>query len=493
MSFRACLVCVIAGFAFGWAASAVAAPWTATDDAGLRSDIENLVDADVITIPVMTWPVNWVNLRSSVDASKLSNASYSVNQSYQRVSRVMHAEMDGGIAAEVSAQLANEEQAFRPFGAAAVDKSRASGTLKWLGDRFAAELHGAARGSPSDDDSLVMDGSYFAGIFGNWIVSAGKEPRWWGPGWRNSLILGTNARPMTALSLRRNNSERSDWSGFKWLGPWSFETLMARFDNDPVFDRPLLWGMRFSFMPRNDFEFALSRTAEWGGDGRSTGFADFGKIVFGRDNDGAIGQQVSNQLAGFDFRWRSPIGNAGYAIYAQAIGEDEAHLMPSKYIGLMGAEVFDWRWLTDRSMRVYVEIEDTEAGLLYTNPRRPNVAYEHSVYTAGYRYYRRSLGSSLDNDALSYSVGGLLYANRNQSWQANVSWMDLNRDDGDSLPPGGNSLNIGRNQLTLIEVETQFQSRAGVWALGGSVQSKALNASVYNGQRFRLYVSWTMR
>ncbi|MEZ5505239.1 MAG: capsule assembly Wzi family protein [Gammaproteobacteria bacterium] len=36
--------------------------------------------------------------------------------------------------------------------------------------------------------------------------------------------------------------------------------------------------------------------------------------------------------------------------------------------------------------------------------KRPNVAYEHSTYLSGYRYYGRNMAPSLDNDTRTVSL-----------------------------------------------------------------------------------------
>jgi hypothetical protein len=91
----------------------------------------------------------------------------------------------------------------------------------------------------------------------------------------------------------------------------------------------------------------------------------------GNDTDQALEDQPGNQLGGIDMRWSLPW--APVALYMQAIGEDEADLMPSKYLGIGGAEV--WGGWGERSWRAHVEYrtrsalsqEQLEFGCAYTN------------------------------------------------------------------------------------------------------------------------------
>ena len=105
----------------------------------------------------------------------------------------------------------------------------------------------------------------------------------------------------------------------------------------------------------------------------------------GNDNDQDLAEQPGNQLAGFDVRWSWPGARVPLALYAQGIGEDEAGFMPSKYLGLFGAEVWGdlaaARGARTSSTRTRPAISSTrpEFGCAYTN----------NIYTSGYRYRGR--------------------------------------------------------------------------------------------------------
>ena len=113
--------------------------------------------------------------------------------------------------------------------------------------------------------------------------------------------------------------------------------------------------MRATWKPHPRLEIGISRTAQWCGDGRPCDLDTFWDLLIGNDNDQPLEEQPGNQLAGFDMRWSLPW--VPVAIYAQAIGEDEANFMPSKYLGLVGIEF--WGGFGERSWRVHVEAADT--------------------------------------------------------------------------------------------------------------------------------------
>ena len=101
-------------------------------------------------------------------------------------------------------------------------------------------------------------------------------------------------------------------------------------------------------MPFKDIELGFSRTAQFCGEQLECNLSVFGNMLAGNDNvgiDATAENEPGNQMAGFDMRWNSPIGNWPYAIYSQYIGEDESSYLPAKYLAQFGVEV--WKPLAD--------------------------------------------------------------------------------------------------------------------------------------------------
>ena len=90
------------------------------------------------------------------------------------------------------------------------------------------------------------------------------------------------------------------------------------------YDHPLLFGVRVSARPLDGLEISLERTAQFCGEGRSCTWSDFWNLWWGNDNAGEnvdAEDEPGNQLAGWDIRWASPIGDWNYALYNQHTGE----------------------------------------------------------------------------------------------------------------------------------------------------------------------------
>jgi hypothetical protein len=115
--------------------------------------------------------------------------------------------------------------------------------------------------------------------------------------------------------------------------------------------------------------------------------------------------EPGNQLAGYDIRWASSVRNWPYALYWQHTGEslDYQVYRPYRSFDLVGAETWGEYAESGASWRAGFEWAHTLCG----PPAIPGVpmwdcAYEHHIYTDGYRYYGRPLGDSMDGDGETY-------------------------------------------------------------------------------------------
>jgi len=233
-----------------------------------------------------------------------------------------------------------------------------------------------------DGDFWSMDGSSLSWqIDPHWRVGAGLTAHQWGPGWDGSLILGTAARPFANASVDAASGVLPRSNFWWWLGEVDFNAFFGQLENDRGDHAgPYLMGMRLVVRPLPELELGASRTAQWGGEGRDNSWSAFWKAVTGRDNqDDDPNNQPGNQLGGFDARYSLDHWLSGVAVYGQMIGEDEAASLPSKYMYQAGAS-----WRSTRAM-AFVEWTDSTAGI-------PGVAYNHHIYTDGYRYRGRPLG-----------------------------------------------------------------------------------------------------
>ena len=241
----------------------------------------------------------------------------------------------------------------------------------------------------------------------HWRVGAGRIARHWGPGWDGSLILGTAARPIPSLSVDAATGPLDHSRWWWWLGEVDASAFFGRLEDErDDYDRPFLMGVRLVVRPWPWLELAVSRTAMWGGDGRSNSARTFLRSVLARDhhcNGTDCSNQPGNQLGGYDMRLGLDAWLPGVALYGQLVGEDSRPddiPVPAQNMYLAGV---DWR---HAGAMAFFEWTDslTNAG----GRAHPGVAYNHSIYTDGYRYKGQPLGHWSDGDTNLWSVGGML-------------------------------------------------------------------------------------
>jgi hypothetical protein len=412
------LSCLLAG-------SAGADPWLAPGNGQLRHDLQLLASAGIVHAPLTAWPVSWAEVARDVRSAGDDPARpLHIAAALARVSVVAREATDvGELRLQARVSGSGHPMTLRRFSDVPREEGEVLAGAQYTGDRFALRLQATAVSNASDGQDVRADGSYAAMVLGNWMLSAGFIDRWWGPGWEGSLIYGSNARPIPSVTIERNYSDASESRWFSWLGQWRLAVTMGELEGNRN-DAPhaKFFGMRSTWKPHPRLELGLSRTAQWCGEGRPCDLGTFWDLLTGNDNNQPLAQQPGNQMAGFDLRWSLPW--APVAVYMQAIGEDEANFMPSKYLGLFGAEA--WGGWGERSWRAHVEYADTTCGFYNSSPQF-GCAYRNGIYTDGYQFRDRVIGHSIDGDSQQIAIGAMLVNGDGSNWEFAAQDARINR------------------------------------------------------------------
>jgi hypothetical protein len=452
-----------------------AGPFIEVGNMELRHDITILADQGIISAPITTWPISWSSIAEDVDNATIEpDTSETVIRSLLRLKRHLHRELRQK-ELRLSTRIAGDsrDKAFpdlRTFDSLTREKAELTAGVEWMGENTAIKLNATYAKDPEDGKEYRADGSYAGFMAGGWSYSLSTMDRWWGPGYEGSLILSNNARPVPAISIQRMSAKPFETKWLSWLGPWQLKFFAGLMESERYVPHPKLFGLRINFKPFDSLEVGLSRTAQWGGEGRPEDFRTFVNMVLGKDNyieEGiTIAQEPGNQLAGWDLRWK-PGTSLPLALYMQRIGEDQAGIYPTANMYQFGAET--WGGFETYDYRLIVEYSDTVA---YRWPDRNwNVAYNHHIYKDGYRYYHRSIGHSIDGDSAMKSIRFSLYGEDNIHWQFILSDGTINRD------------NAGLNAVSLDALDfTKSQISRRQSFLGGELDVALAHVSVKNRQ-----------
>jgi hypothetical protein len=469
------------------ASHAVADPWASPGDARLRHDLQLLADAGIVKAPLTSWPVSWAEVMRDMSAvGPETELSLHVVSALDRVRAIGRAETQmGDWRWHARAAGSAEPMTLRRFSDVPREEGELEGGVQYLGDRFAVRLQATVVANPADDKEFRADGSYVGAVLGNWMLSAGLVDRWWGPGWEGSLIYGTNQRPIPAITLERNYSDPFETKWLAWIGQWRLAWTMGQLEKERQdYPNTRFFAMRVTWKPHDRLEVGLSRSAQWCGDGRPCGFGTFWDLFWGNDNDQPLPEQPGNQMGGFDARWSLPW--LPLALYGQAIGEDEAGFLPSKYLGLVGAET--WGGWGERSWRAHLEYSDTTCAF-YDSPPEYGCAYRNGIYTDGYQYYKRSIGHAVDGDSQQFAFGAMLVNADGSSWEVAAQDSKVNRAGANPV----HSVSRVPLKLRSVDVYHRREFAGGDLRAGLGYEDRGSAVAGEDSSDVRAFVDWTWR
>jgi hypothetical protein len=444
-----CALALLGGLAL-YAPAYADAGWFDSGDIQLRLDLQLLNDAEVIRYPLNQWPIPRAALRYAIGNAKehlATNAA--VMDALARV-RARIAPRPGALSFNAVAR-AGEPGLLRGFDTIARENAELGGGVGYDSGRFSLGLEVVGVADPSDGHGVRADGSQATAELGNWLLSANMLDRWWGPGHESSLILSNNARPMPTIMIERAAATPFETRWLSWLGPWRFNLALSQMeDSRKDIDKPLFMAWRVAIMPSKDIEIGFSRTAQFCGEELECNLNVFGNLLAGNDNvgiDATPENEPGNQMAGFDIRWNSPIGNLPYALYAQYIGEDESSYLPAKYLGQIGFEL--WKPLANGGLvQGYAEYANTTCSGLSSRGPYYDCAYTQGKFNQeGYRFHGRVIGHTTDSDAESYVVGAIYSSPGGALWSATARAARLNHDGFDPR----NTVSAGPAQYAGLE------------------------------------------
>jgi hypothetical protein len=492
-------------------------PWIAPGNTQVRHDVQLLVDSGVIELPVSAWPIAASDLAHALDkipqapsASSAPSAAAAGDgpgagaatpkplsaAQLAAIARLRSLSSEGKATLGVEVGAAARPTQLRTF----ADTPREEGEISlyaasFFGERFGGRLQVTGAVEPDDDRPGRMDGSYVAGKFGNWIVTLGQQDRWWGSGWEGSLIMSNNARPVPEISFDRAVSQPFETKWLSWLGPWRLMTFFGQMEGSrDDYAHPLFWGMRASARPLNGLEISVERTAQLCGEGRSCTWGDFRNMFTGHDNRGENvdpEDEPGNQLAGWDIRWASPIGDWNYAVYNQHTGETIDNQIPRPYrsLDVFGLETWGDVSTDGSSWRAGLEWANTRCGGTENGAKLWDCAYNNSIFNPdGYRYYDRVMGHSMDGDGDMYSARYIRVDRTASTLTVLARYSRIN--EGGVVPDPRHSFAPGPEDWISLDVSYRRVLTSGWLEAGVGIDSQDRTWKGDKAVLPRAYVSW---
>lgn len=410
--------------AFIWTFSVKAAPWINPDDIYLRADIQVLADKGIIKAPINHWPLMWADVAPDLIEMNQSQLTRDVQDSYARVMFHYRQAKSNKKSTKITAQVATDSPTFRHFGSTNSEKAQLNVENEYVGNVFAGKLQVNHLSDADDDKNFRLDGSYMAFKLENWSLSAGYTPMWWGPGWDSALLLSTNARPIPGITLSRVSADAFESQWLSWIGPWTFTTFMGQLEESGrTIGKPLFWASKISIKPFKQLELSASRSTQWGGNGRGSGFSDFWEIVIPSESDNKVNNSTDvNDLGSIDLRWNSDFFSQPFGLYYEMAFEDYgiSTLAPSKRSHLFGV---------DSDINTHLGLFSVFAEFSDTYHQECACIYEHDIYRSGYTHRGKVIGSTYGKNAQSFTFGVMGQLKSDRQWQINIAKIELNKDN----------------------------------------------------------------
>jgi hypothetical protein len=400
----AVLCALVLGATAGRAGAEPSVPWLPS--ASARHALQLLADEAGLDLPVSQWPLPAGAVLRALDAlpavlppgAEAARSLLGRELQAQRVARLQLA-----VRSRADALVGYGDDAT-PGSAFAVRSAVAAGSAFAL--RVGARIEERAHADRSGVDGRLDDSAVVVEALGLQL-RASSQRSWWSPGWQGALALGNNAPAFTGVGLQRASASTSGSPWLAWLGPWNFDIFVARTeDGDGFSSRPYLLANRLTFKPWPFIELGLTKTTQWGGQGRPQSWRSFVDAWLGAglntDADSSLAGDAANALAGFDLRLRCPFG-VRCAGYGQWIGEDEASNLPSAYLNLWGVEA----WSADGVHRWFAEYASTHCHQSVVRQPESGCAYRNHAYPQGWASAGRWIGHGAGPDSRLVTLGWL--------------------------------------------------------------------------------------
>jgi hypothetical protein len=223
-------------------------------------------------------------------------------------------------------------------------------------------------------------------------VTAGRTPLWWGPGRHGNLILSNNVRPFDLVKLSSAYPILLPWY-FRHLGLIRGEIFATQLENARPVPRPYMAGFRVTSRLCPWLEVGASRTAQFGGKGRSVTWETIWEVITAStENDP---DDPGNQIAAIDLRLIIPWPAQPFEVYGELGGEDEAGGWFSREAYLAGIylpRIGPWSGL-ELNIEFTDTVVDGHPRTWYTNRNFPG---------EGYTYHNRIIGHHVGTDGRDY-------------------------------------------------------------------------------------------
>ena len=294
-----------------------------------------------------------------------------------------------------------------------------------------------ALGPPSGFTRGRLLDAYVAYTFSNNQFTFGNQTLWWGPARSGATLFSNNAEPVTMLRYDRVKPLILP-GPLKFLGPMSMQFLVGRLSGAqfvqaensiigrPGFalrDQPFIHGEKFAFQPTENFEFSISRTVIFAGEGAPFTTHTFLRSIFSVSVGNEQNDPGDRRVA-VDATYRIPGLRKCLTGYVDGFSEDQPFplVYPTESAWISGFFLRCVPGLPHLTVRA--------EGLL--SPHRdlafPGFFYFNVHYLSGYTNNRQLMGSWIGREGDGEQIWTTWNLSPRSSIEASYRGMAVNRE-----------------------------------------------------------------
>jgi hypothetical protein len=278
---------------------------------------------------------------------------------------------------------------------------------------------------------------YVSYTFSNSQFTFGKQTLWWGPSRSGATLFSNNAEPVTMLRYDRINALMVP--GFlKLLGPMRMQFLLGRLSGAQFVqaenhiigspgvalkDQPFIHGEKLSFKPTENFEFSVSRTVIFAGEGAPFTANAFLRSIFSVSG-GNEQKDPGDRRVAVDATYRIPGLRECLTGYIDGFSDDQP--FPPSY-------PTESAWTSGFFLRCIPDLPHLTLraeGLL--SPHRdlafPGFFYFNVHYLSGYTNNRQLMGSWIGREGDGEQIWTTWNLSPRSSIEASFRGMTVNRE-----------------------------------------------------------------
>ncbi len=227
-----------------------ASPWLETDDVYLRSDLQLLADAGVVTVPVNTFPLPWREISQQIKNSTPTELDENVRQAYYHILFKINASKNGHGNRSLKLKTSSENMPSS-FGTNNDVLWGVFSNVEIVETRFAMRISASyAQYHDKQNTKFDLDNSYFAVTTGKTNFFISTLPQWWSPSSLQSISAERRVHPAYELGLERT------FMALPLLGDIYFKTSANQLRSSD--DWKYSWRSRLSLRPANALEVSFS-------------------------------------------------------------------------------------------------------------------------------------------------------------------------------------------------------------------------------------------